>query len=154
MNIKDIFAENHVVIQKESFTCGPCSLLNVLALKGDMSHDELELAERCGATPGVGSSHEDMVRVAREVGLVVIEEKSHATIEDIKRNIDDGAIIIVNFIDQYSGNGHYAVVTEYDEQALYLRDCTSGLFRLMEEYFVNCWRSGDGIPHWYMSIEK
>lgn len=152
MNIKDIFAQNALVIQKESYTCGPCSLLNVLALKGDLSHSELELAKRCNAKPGVGSSHEDMVRAAQETGLKVIEEKTHAAAEDIKRNIDAGAYVVVNFIDQYSGNGHYAVITEYDDRAFYLRDCTAGLFRLVEEYFVKCWRSGDGIPRWYMAV--
>jgi predicted double-glycine peptidase len=154
MNIKKIFAQNGLVIQEESFTCGPCTLLNVLRLRGDPSHNEQELVRRCNAKPGIGTSHEDMVKVAPEIGLKLVKEKREATIEDIERHIDDdGAFVIVNYIDAFSGHGHYAIITEYDDKAFYFSDCSMGLFRLEKEFFKKFWHSASGIPQWYMAVK-
>lgn len=152
MNIRDIFAQNGLVIQQESFTCGPCTLLNVLRLKGIQAYTEAELAKLCGAKPGVGISCDNMVKVAQQIGLNVTEQKENANILDIQRHLESGACVIVNYIDQYSGHGHYAVITEQDARAFYLRDCTSGFFRFEKAFFVKFWRGDDGMQQWFMAI--
>ncbi|HUC90067.1 MAG TPA: C39 family peptidase [Patescibacteria group bacterium] len=153
MKITELFAQNNLHIQEETYTCGPCSLLNILRLKGDATRTELELAALCKARKGIGASHEDMVKAAQAVELQIITEKRDATMADIEHDIDAGSYIIVNFIDMYSGNGHYSLITEYDDRAFYLRDCTAGLFRLEKNFLKKCWRSGDGIPCWYMAVK-
>ena len=112
MNIKNIFSNEHLVIQELSYTCGPVALLNILHLKDDFTHNEKELAELCNAKTGIGTTNENLVKAAQKIGLELIEEKSNATVQDIQRNIDNGAYVIICYANAYSGNGHYTVVTE------------------------------------------
>ena len=157
MNIKDILNDNHVAIQQTTYTCGPVALLNALHLKGDFSHTEDELAKLCKAKAGFGTTEENIVKAARAVGLELVEEKSNANIEDIQRNIDNGAYVIICYTNAFSGNGHYTCVTEYDDQALYCRDPALGLLRLRKEYLAKFWHgsmdASAGSKQWYMAVK-
>jgi predicted double-glycine peptidase len=152
MNIKDIFSDNHLVIQDTSYDCGPASLLNVLHLKKDLTHNEAELTALCGAHPRVGTSHEHMAKVAKKIGLEVVDEKQNASMRDIEKNIDAHAYVIVNYFEPFGRDGHYAVVTEYDDRAIYLRDSWFGLLRLDKEDFTRFWFSSDHIKGWYLAL--
>ena len=156
MNVKDVFADNNLVIQQGQSNCGPSALLNVLHLKGDFSHDEEELAELCDAKVGYGTTPENLVRAARRLGIEVVEEKSNASLEDIKRNLDKGACVIILSAATFSGNSHYTCITEYDDQALYCRDSNYGLLRLDIEYLGKLWHGVEhdasrGSQRWYMA---
>jgi predicted double-glycine peptidase len=157
MNVKDIFSDNHLAIQQTSFTCGPVALLNVLHLKGDFSRTEDELAKLCDAKVGIGTAEESLVKAAQAVGLELVEEKSNATVEDIQRNLDNGAYVIICYTNAFSGNGHYTCVTEYDDRALYCRDPAFGLFRLGKEYLGKFWHgsmdASAGSQQWYMAVK-
>jgi len=142
---KGIFSDEHLVIQELPFTCGPVALLNILHLKNDFSHDESELAKLCKAKLGIGTTHDDLVSAAREVGLELAEEKSHSTLGDIQRHIDNGAYVIICYKNAYSGNSHYTVVVEYDERAIYCRDSAFGFFRLSKEYLGEAWHGDDSV---------
>lgn len=157
MNVKDIFSNNQVAIQQTSYTCGPTALLNVLHLKDDFSRSEEELAKICEAKPGVGTTNENLIKAARAVGLNVIEEKSGASVEDIERNLDNGAYVIICYANAFSGNGHYTLVTGYDDRAIYCRDSNFGLLRFSKEYLKDFWHgqrdASTGSNRWYMAIE-
>jgi hypothetical protein len=157
MNIKQIYANNTLAIQEGQSTCGPTVLLNALHLKNDFSHTEDELAKLCEAKVGYGTTAENLIKTARAVGLEVIEEKSKATVEDIERNIDDGACVIICYHSAYSGVSHYTLITEYDDRALYCRDSAFGLFRFSKEYFGKFWHGSDDASHnsqqWYMAVK-
>lgn len=158
MNVKDIFADNHLVIQEGRSNCGPAALLNVLHMKNDFSHTEEELARMCKSKPGRGTSNENLVKAAQKLGLEVVEEKSNGTVEDIQRNIDTGSYVIILYKNAFSGNSHYTVVTKYDDQALYCRDSAFGLLRFSKEYLDKFWH---GVAHdasrnskqWYMAVK-
>ena len=153
MDIKKIYQQNNLVIQKEEYTCGPTSLLNVLRDKGDSSYTELEVAKLCNSNMKDGSLHKGMLKGAKAIGLKVVEHKEHADIKDIERNIDDGNYVIVNYFDAFTGYGHYGVITEYDDKALYLRDCFFGLFRMEKKIFKKWWYGRDGIQQWYVAVK-
>lgn len=154
MTIKQIFKDNDLHIQQTSYTCGPASILNVLSLKGERKFSEEELAELCETKLNSGTSNESMVKVIKHAGLEIIEQKTNASVDDIKRNLDMNASVIVNYFDPFSGEGHYAVVTEYDDQALYLRDCWFGLLRMSIKSFGPVWHNGnDTIRGWYVAIK-
>jgi hypothetical protein len=157
MGVKSLLSDNHVAIQETTYTCGPVALLNVLHLKDDFSRTEEELAKICGAQPGVGTSNENLFKAAQEVGIKVIEVKSDATISDIERNIDNGAYVIICYANAFSGNGHYAVVTDYDKRAIYCRDSNFGLFRFRKEYLDKFWHgqrdASIGSNRWYMAVK-
>lgn len=157
MDVKDIFSDNKLAIQEASYTCGPVALLNALHLKNDFSRNEDELAQICKAKPGIGTTNENLVKAAQAVGFTVVEEKSDASVEDIERNIDSGSYVIICYANAFSGNGHYTLVTKYDDRALYCRDSAFGLFRFSKEYLINFWHgqrdASTGSNHWYMAIK-
>lgn len=154
MRVKDIIQKYNLVIQVGYSTCGPCSLLNVLRLKGDMSGTEDEFAAICNTKDGIGTSNDDMVRSAKQIGLEVIETKAEGTTEDIERLIDQGAYIIVNYLHAFAEDGHYGVVTDYDDSAFYLADCSLGFLRLRREYFLKYWYdSKQAVNHWYLAVK-
>jgi predicted double-glycine peptidase len=153
MKIKRLFADNNLIIQQKSYTCGPVSLLNVLRLKGDSSYSEDEQAELCEAKQGVGTSHANLVKVARSIGLEVIAEKEQATIADLEQSLDKGHYVIVNYLYLYSDEGHYGLITEYDDEAFYFRDCSYGFIRLHKSDFDNAWWNQKKTIHgWFMAI--
>ena len=94
-----------------------------------------------------------VVKAAQEIGLTLVEEKREAAMGDIERNIDDGASVIVNYLDAFSGKGHFGVITEYDDKAFYFRDCSIGFLRLEKAFFEKFWYSGDDTPRWYMAVK-
>lgn len=157
MNVRGIFSDNHLVIQELPFTYGPVALLNALHLKGDFSRTEDELAKLCDAKEHFGTTNENLVKAAQEIGFKLVEDKSNATVEDIQRNLDNGAYVIICYKNAYSGNGHYTVVTEYDDQALYCRDSAFGFFRLSKEYLEKFWHgstdASSGSKQWYMAVK-
>lgn len=152
MKVQDIISDNHVHLQELSYSCGPCSLLNILHLQGDFSRNEEDLAKLCGAKPGVGTSHEALLESAPKVGLEVVESKSGAAIEDLERNIDAGGYVVVNYMNVYSGEGHYGLVTDYDDKAVYLVDSSFGFIRIKKPYFLKYWYGSDKIERWYASL--
>ncbi len=122
MNIKDIFSDNHLVIQEGQSNCGPAALLNVLHL------------------------------------IEVVKEKSNASLQDIQRSIDKGAYVIILSAATFSGNSHYTVITEYDDQSLYCRDSAYGFLRLDTEYLKKLWHGVDhdasrGSRQWYVAVK-
>lgn len=157
MKIQDLFSDNNLAIQQTSFSCGPVALLNALHVKGDQSHSEDELIKICDAKPGIGTTNENMVKAAREIGLELIEEKSNATIQDIERNIDNGACVIICYTNAFSGNGHYTCVTDYDDRAIYCRDPALGFLRLSKEYLTKFWQgtrdASEGSQQWYLAVQ-
>lgn len=158
MNVKDIFDKNKLAIQQESYTCGPVALLNILHMKNDFSYNEEELARLCDARVGYGTTPENLVKAAQKLGLEVVEEKSNGNVEDIQRNIDMGAYVIILYKNAFSGNSHYTVVTKYDDKALYCRDSAFGLLRFSKEYLEKFWH---GVTHdasrnskqWFMALK-
>jgi ABC-type bacteriocin/lantibiotic exporter with double-glycine peptidase domain len=158
MNVKDIFADNHLVIQQGQSNCGPAALLNVLHLKNDFSHTEDELAQLCDAKVGYGTTPENLVKAAQKLGIEVVEEKSNASLEDIKRNLDKGAYVIILSAATFSGNSHYTCITQYDDQALYCRDSAYGFLRLDIEYLGKLWHGVEhdasrGSQQWFMAVK-
>jgi len=158
MNVKDIFSDNHLVIQQGQSNCGPTALLNVLHLKGDFSRTEEELARLCNAQVGYGTTPDNLVKAAQRVGIEVVEEKSNSNLQDIKRNIDKGAYVIILSAATFSGNSHYTCITEYDDQALYCRDSNYGFLRLNTEYLEKLWHGVEhdasrGSQQWYVAVK-
>lgn len=157
MSVKGLFTDNRVAIQNTTYTCGPTALLNILHLKDIFSRTEEELAKFCDTKPDVGTSNENLVKAAKEIGLEVLEVKSNADISDIERHIDDGVYVIICYANAFSGNGHYAVITDYDKQAVYCRDSNFGLFRFRKEYLDKFWHgqrdASAGSNRWYMAVK-
>ena len=153
VSITRIFEAESLHIQQADWTCGPVTLLNVLAMRGDHSHTETELAELCHARPGFGTSNEMMVVAAKQLGLEVVVVQEDAAVEDLERHIDGGSHVIVCYL-ALSGSGHYSIVAGYDERALYLRDCSYGLIRIGKETFEGRWRNQDEPAERWLMVTR
>ena len=152
MQISKIYQDKGLHIQQLGYSCGPVCLLNVLSLKGDNNHSEMELAKLCQAEPNRGTDTSDMVRAANQLGLQVIEAKQDAKISDLEHHIDNSNYPIVCYI-SLSGSGHYSIVSEYDSEAVYLFDCCYGLIRIEKPTFDKHWHNGnEPIKRWFMAI--
>lgn len=150
---KETYAKQHLCIQQESFSCGPVAILNALHLKDDFSRSEEELIKLCDAKPGIGTPNEKLVEVARQVGLDVVEEKDQASLKDIERHVDNGVAVIACYKNAFSGNGHYTVITQYDDEALYCRDSAFGLFRIGKDKFLKHWfNPKEMTARWFLAV--
>ena len=154
MSIKEIYAKHGLHIQVGGSNCGPASLLNILIMKGDDRFSEDELAERCGTKEGTGTENEDLVRVAGDIGLEIVETKYDSSLDDLRRHIDDGRHVLINYTPGNYSDGHYSIAVEYDEKAVYVWDCSYGLFRLGNESFEKCWHNGKKTTfRWFMAVK-
>ena len=153
-SIRKIYQDIGLHIQKLDYTCGPVSLLNVLSLRGDdRGRSEEQLASLCRAKPATGTSNKDMVRAAEALGLAVVETKQEAEISELEGQLDGGAYPIVGYR-SLGGGGHYAVVIEYDQEALYLFDCAYGLLRIEKPIFRKRWRGQhDPAKRWFLAVK-
>ena len=151
VSISQIFAVENLHIQRGDSNCGPVTLLNVLAMQGDHSRTENELADLCQTQPGFGTSNEMMVAAAKQLGMEIVAVQEDAAIGDLERHIDDVAHVIVCYL-SLSASGHYSIVSEYDDKALYLHDCCYGLIRIEKETFEARWRNLDEpAERWFMA---
>jgi len=151
VGIKEIYADADVALQTTLYTCGPIALLNALRLKGETDYTEEQLEELCQAKPDIGTAVLRMVEVAEMVGLEVVETQMQASIEDLERNLGDGCNVIVCYMNAYSGNSHYMLLTDHDDQAFYCRDSVFGLFRFKKAYLDGFWY-GDDSKQWYLAV--
>ena len=88
------------------------------------------------------------------MGLKVIEEKGKASIQDIERNIDNGAYVIVLYFHAFAQVGHYAIITEYDDRAFYLVGSSLGFMRLWKKDFKEFWYdTGKTDREWYLAVQ-
>ena len=143
----------HIYIQELPYSCGPCAILNVLRLKGETSESEESLTRICEAKLGVGTSNEAMVVACSQVGLEVVETEEGASLDDIRRHLDQGACVIINYLNAFSGNGHYTSIVDYDKRAFYMVDSAFGALRFSNENLSKYWHNGDKtILRWYVAV--
>ncbi len=155
MNIKKVLSDYNIHQQVLPYSCGPCTIMNILRMKGDFSRSEDEMVKICEAIPGRGTPQPNMLKACKEVGVEVVESKGNASMQDIERNIDKGLYVILNYFNAFSGNGHYSFVTDYDDDAIYIADCSLGLLRLRKERLEKNWygTADDDVKQWYAAVK-
>ena len=155
ISVKEIYKKYNLHIQELPYSCGAVSLLNILHLKGSFDHTEESLVELCNARPGVGTDQPDLVTAVQALELLeVVEEKYGANLDDIRRHVDAGYYVIVNYSAGFSDSGHFAVVIEYDENAFYLFDSSYGFLRLENNGLESRWYNSDKtIKKWLLAIK-
>ena len=126
--------------------CGPASLKMVLAYYG-IEKTESELAQLCQTDSELGTSDQDLKRVAEQLGFKVTI-KNNSTFEDIASWLEKKVPVIVNWFtrgrmdydDSTVPDGHYSVVAGLDDDYIYLQDPEIGTMRkLTREDFMTVW---------------
>lgn len=117
--------------QSTEYSCGASALQTVLKYWG-LELDEAELMRRLNTNPEVGTYPEDIVRVARELGLHA-EVKDNLSLDEIERATSEGPVIILGqawrsrqdsdaAVEDDWENGHYVVVLGVDQEYVYFED--------------------------------
>jgi predicted double-glycine peptidase len=153
--------QSGIHLQETSYTCGPASILNALRLTGCPELSEATLAAMCDTRHGVGTTNEALHVGCHRAGLHIVEAGRNATVEKLKphlRAVDDltlpvqPRVVIVNYC-AFTPNGHYSVVTQYDDRAIYLADCSFGPLRLEFDEFAANWHDHTKTIHgWYLAV--
>lgn len=138
--------------QPSDYTCAPTALKMLLAFYGDVQTIEF-LESACKTTSDEGTATDDLENAARKQGFTVRASVGN-TIVDLKSSIDAGIPSLINFIDQKSGEGHFAVCVGYSETHIILHDPENGPhFEITFTDLENNWRSGfENKQRYMMSI--
>ncbi len=116
--------------------CGPVSLKMVLAYYG-LRKSERELARLAGATRSQGVEAPALEKVARRLGFAA-RIKDRATLADIKKYLNKGIPVIVDWFSH--DDGHYSVVVGLTKDTIYLQDPEIGRIRTMDtKIFKRVW---------------
>jgi len=120
------------VYQSTDYSCGAASLQAVLSYWGTNIREGV-LMERLGTSEDNGTDPNDIVRVAKELGLDATMALN-LTVEDLASSIRDGVPVIIvaqawteEAGDRFSWaddwlDGHYMVVIGVDDSFVYLED--------------------------------
>ncbi len=117
--------------QSTEYSCGASALQTVLKYWG-LELDEAELMRRLKTNLEVGTYPEDIVRVARELGLHA-EVKDNLSLDEIEQATREGPVIILGqawrsrqdsdtAVEDDWENGHYVVALGVDQEYVYLED--------------------------------
>lgn len=142
--------------QSPSF-CGPASLKMVLEYYG-LHKTEKELGELCQTTFEQGTDHDNLVRAAETLGFQV-QQKQNASLEDLRRLVDQEIPVIVGWFS--TDEDHFSVVVEVTDSIVYLMDpeLDEGKREMAVSEFEAVWYDNDGpenkrFVHWMMWISS
>lgn len=129
--------------QSEGF-CGPASLKIILAYYGTEKTED-ELANVMGATREYGCDPADIVSVAEKIGYSA-QYKERSSIGEITSLIDQEIPVIVQWFSPEE-NGHYSVISGYENDNLVMVDPLTGSVRkIASQDFLNRWFELDAYP--------
>lgn len=98
--------------------CGPACLKMVLEYFGTHK-TEKELAKLAKASPAHGTTAEQLIKTAKQLGFNAFK-KDFSSLKEIKKYVDKKIPVIV---DWFSGDdGHYSVVVGIDKKYIHLQD--------------------------------
>lgn len=138
-----------IVRQSTPFTCGPASLLMAMRDLGDRGMTEKRLMVLMGSRPKIGTSPEQMVEAAQELGYDV-EWGVDGTLTLVAQYLERDLPIIVLWEDE--GTAHYSPFAGIGREKVVLADPDTGKMLEMkkEEFEANWW--GRGRTGWWMAI--
>ena len=135
------------------YACGPAVLQMVLAYK-NIHTNQVLLADIVIPT-NEGTEETALEEGLREHGLCPVP-KEQATLADIENALIRGNPVIVGFLEPSRNEGHYGVVSGYDDSHLYIHDPWVGpKTPFLKADFPSCWRSESGkYTHWMLEAQE
>ena len=152
------------VRQSTNYSCGAASFQAVLNYWGGQDLREGAILVMLNVTPQWGTSPDEIVRVARDIGFEA-EFRENLTLEDLEASIKAGVPVIVaaqawrdegtSWADDWE-DGHYMVVIGLDEKNVYLEDPSLLGSRgfIPRQEFVERWHDCRYEPPSYTSVKK
>lgn len=113
-------------LQHTDYSCGPSCLKMVFDHLGK-DYSEEKLISLCHTSKKTGTSHEHLIDEIKKEGFEYYI-KTKGRLQDLIESIESGYLAIINYLDPFSKEGHYAVVTGYtnDRTEIILADPCNG----------------------------
>ena len=150
----EIYKEQNLYLQEQSYTCGPSSIKNVQRILGAPESDIEEIITLTKATPQKGSANKNIVQALQTLNFET-QEHTNATIADMQKYLHAGHAIITNYINALHDVGHYAAIDSITDTHVHLRDSSIGLVQIKHKHFERLWHDMSGnASQWFVAIKK
>ncbi len=140
--------------QETDFSCGSTCVQMVLEYFGIKKSEEA-LRQRMNARPRIGTSHASLTQTLRahQIGC---RSRTKATLQDIERALAADHPVIINFIDPATSEGHYAVVTDMQQESIITHDPWNGPGTMYDCVgFSDRWHNSTGrSQQWMLEVWK
>jgi ABC-type bacteriocin/lantibiotic exporter with double-glycine peptidase domain len=143
--------------QETEYTCGPAAMRMILAALG-IKKTEKELAKLMRTSKLYGTPNRRLPKLVERLKL------DHATvrngnIEELKKFLKEGYLIIVGYYSKLEGVGHFAVVKKIGQNYIYLLDPKMGPdLKYSHNYFMKIWHNDpvgtDREDHWFFAVRN
>lgn len=139
--------------QINMYACGPAVLQMILAYN-NIYTDQIALAETLVPT-NKGTDEAELVEALVKHGLYPVV-KEPASLVDIENALKKENLVIVGFLELQRNEGHYVIVSGYDDIYLYIHDPWIGPNNPFEkEEFFTRWKSESGIhTRWMVEVKN
>lgn len=130
-----------IAFQQREGLCGPASLKMVLN-HFNIKKTEKQIAKLSGTRPSEGVEAENLLKVAKKLGLKVFL-KENGNLGDIRKHLEKKHAIIVEWF--FEDDGHFSVVSNIDRENIYLQDPHLGHMRAIRlNIFKRIWFTFSG----------
>lgn len=139
--------------QHKDYSCGPVCLRMIFTHLGRV-YTEDKLVYLCHTSKKSGTSHQHLIDEIKKEGFVYLI-RTKGAISDIVEFIEAGYPVVVNYLEPFSEEGHYAVVSGYDlkEKIVILADpCNGNDYSLKWDDFEKHWHNGNNSSQGWMLI--
>ena len=145
------------VYQETAYTCGPAVLQMAFSFLGKFK-SEKRLATEAGTNSAVGTTHQGMIDTALQENFYCYINQD-STIEEIKYFVKLGFPVIVDYTEPSSDEGHYSIVSGYQDGHIILNDPWNGKgFSLTTADFLSRWHDSHSghrtCVQWMMVLSK
>jgi len=113
-------------LQHKDYTCGPSCLQMVFEHLGK-KYSEEKMTNLCRTNEKYGTSHQHLIDEIKNEKFEYFL-KNNGKLRDLIDCVEAGYLAIINYLDPFSNEGHYAVVTGYtdDKKEIILADPCNG----------------------------
>lgn len=140
--------------QEAEHTCGPaCMRMALATLK--IKKSEKELARELKTSKKTGTEEENFSKVVLGYKLKFFE-KNKSSIKELKKFLEKGYIIIVEYYHAKEKEEHYAIVKKINSKTIYLIDPWEGPNKSFSlRYFKIVWSARNKKKkRWFFAIKK
>jgi len=139
--------------QHKDYTCGPACLRMVFEHLGK-KYSEEKLANLCQTSERYGTSHQHLISVIKKEKFKYLL-RINGSLRDLIDCVEAGYLVIINYLDPFSNEGHYAVVTGYanDEKEIILADpCNGNDFTIPWHELKERWRNNNNTSQGWLVV--
>jgi len=142
--------------QEKEYSCGAAAMRMALEFFG-MKKSEEEVAKIMGTSWNGGTLNKSFPELAEKLKLNYSVMRN-ASLDDLKRFLKNGFVVIMGYHYSPRKIGHYSVLKKIGRKNIYFWDPHFGPeHKYSIAHFMNVWKSsprGDNETHWLFALKK